>query len=369
MTLIRSLKLSKFRNIDDLDLSLTSGFNFFCGGNGAGKTSLLESLYYLSRGRSFRASNYQKLIKNDSDRFLIYVELISNGNLVQIGFERDSSGLKRIKINGEVINSISEMVSCMTIIFLSSLSYEFFTEGPRIRRQYIDWLAFHVKPSFYEVWSQCQGILKQRNSAIKQQRTKEEVVVWDNELVYLSEQIDFLRNEIVTQLEQYLDRFARALLPNVDLSLQYERGWCQSLGLAAQLKEDLYKDRRLGYTQAGPHRADFKLVTDGAFISDRLSQGQLKVAIFALQLAMGEMLTKQTGKTPVYLLDDLASELDPKNRKLVVKELASAGAQVLVTGIVLEELRGAIGVVDASVFHVEQGVISPAVTTLTAELG
>lgn len=368
MAVLRSLQLASFRNIDSLSLLLHPRFNFFYGDNGAGKTSLLESLYYLSRGRSFRAPHYQKLIQNGQDRFFIYVEAERNGHVTPIGFEREHNGAKRVRIDGENGGAMSEVVSHLPVIFLSSLSYQFFVEGPATRRQYMDWLTFHVKPSFYATWKAYQNLLKQRNSAIKQKRPWSEITVWDKEFASLSQQIDALRKAVVSNLRPYLQQYMSKLLPNISLSLQYEPGWNTEEGLEEGLFQQRFKDMQIGYTQLGPHRADFKLLSGGVFAGDRLSQGQQKIAIFALQLAMGAMLTDEKETTPIYLLDDLASELDSGSRRRLIHELSALKAQVLVTGIVFEELQEVIQAVEGSVFHVKHGKVREAAPFATEKV-
>ncbi len=358
MAIVQTLSLANFRNFVSSQVNLSPGFNFFYGANGAGKSSLLEALYCISCGRSFRSSDYKHLINNQASCFQIHVRLtLSDTNSVVVGFERRQDGQKTIRMDGESAN-IHEMVSCLPVIFLSSLSYQFFTHGPKIRRQFIDWLTFHVKPGFSAQWRGYQAALKQRNSAIKNKQSLNEVRAWDKLLVDSANAVNLMRQEVVENLCVHLRTTNKIFLPELSLDLTYYQGWRSGSDLQYVLNEELHNDRQLGYTRHGAHRADVVLCANFAAANEILSQGQQKIAIFALQLAMGSVLKQQTHATPVYLLDDLASELDEKNRVLVIRQLKETGAQVLITGIVIEELVAAIQESQAILFHVEQGSVT-----------
>lgn len=354
MAHILDISLTSFRNIQIAQLSLSPTVNFVFGENGAGKSSFLESIYYLASGKSFRSSDYLNLIQHQSAAFNLFAKVIRDECLHSLGLSRSQNGNREVRIDANNA-SMANLAAYLPVILLSSFSYQFYTGGPKARRQFLDWLTFHVKHEFYTAWRDFQGLLKQRNKALKQGLSAREVSVWDFDLAIQAEKVQAARADTIEELQPVFAKHVKAVLPMRQVELEYHKGWEQGLGLADQLKEHLARDYQLGYTELGPQRADLQMRVDSCDAGDVLSQGQQKMAVFALQLAMGETLFAETGKKAVFLLDDLASELDAQNRKRIVNELMTMQAQLIITGIELEELSGVIQHSQARVFRVEGG--------------
>lgn len=342
--------------MESAKLNLSPSVNFIFGDNGAGKSSLLEAFYCFSHGKSFRSSDYLNLIRDQSPAFTLHVRVVREGSTYALGLSRSQNGAREARIDANSA-SAANLAAYLPTILLSSFSYLFYTGGPKARRHFLDWLTFHVKHEFHAAWRDFQGLLKQRNKALKQRLSAREVGAWDAELALQAEKIDLARAIVLESLKPVFARHIQAVLPAKQINLQYCRGWSQQTGLDSQLKEQLARDYQLGYTELGPQRADLIMDIEGNFAGDVLSQGQQKMAIFALQLAMGETLLSETGKKPVFLLDDLASELDTLNRQRLVHELMSMQAQLIITGIEFEELSAVIQQSQAKVFQVKQGKV------------
>jgi len=356
MTHITTLQITDFRNLPTVNITPGPCFNIFYGNNGTGKTSILEAIYYFGFGRSFRTSNISRLIRETCDRFSLYSQLSINDSNVSIGIERTLDGNRRLRQNGENIKSIASIAECLPIQLICTDSYRFFHDGPKTRRQFMNWGLFHVEPAFFPLWQRLLQLLKQRNAALKSRHSRSEISIWTNELIDLADKIDNLRQDYVKQLQPLLEDLISKLLETTSLEIEYNPGWDISQGLEAALNQSYFKDQALGYTSRGPHRADLQLRFSGVPAKDILSQGQQKLASYALLLAQGQLL-HQKSKSPIYLIDDLPSELDSDKRSAVTNVLKALGAQVFITGIAQQELSQAIAFEKSQLFHVKQNQI------------
>ncbi len=176
-------------------------------------------------------------------------------------------------------------------------------------------------------------------------------------MIQLAHQFHEYRLNYINHLQPILFEIFSNILPGVDLKLRYYKGWPMDTDLSEALENGLMRDQQLGYTQYGPHRADLQLYIGKAPIGDMLSQGQQKLVAYALHLAQGLLLQKLTEQKPIYLIDDLPSELDPEKRRLISSLLKQLQAQVFITGITADELNGMLPDHSAQMFHVEQGQI------------
>lgn len=354
MSIIDQLKISSFRNLKGTALELSSQFNVFHGDNGAGKTSLLEAIYYLSTGKSFRGTNANGIIQRHAEEFFI-TGRVKQSNIENLaGIACSSSKSRQIKLNGEALKSIAPITRLAPIQFMSPMSYRFFHDGPKIRRQYLDWALFHVKHDFLETWRVLQRALKQRNSALKQQQS---TLPWDEEFIQVANVINQMRSDISEELTPLCLEQLEKLLPEYSFCLEYQRGWSNDKALENVLKENRLRDRQLGYTYFGPQRADIQLLLADKPVQDVLSQGQQKLAAYALHLSLGALLHQKTKSSPIYLIDDLPSELDSNSREKIVEVLKTLGAQAFITGISAKDLAVLQQDSNTRMFHVEQGNI------------
>lgn len=336
--MLEKLRIIDFRNIFEADQELSAHFNVFYGKNGAGKTSLLEALYYLAHGKSFRSHLSKRIIREGAEELIITATTHAEQKNT-IGLSRKLNGEKTIRLNGENLNSIAKITKLLPAQLISVDSYRLFHDGPKARRQILDWGLFHVKHEFHAVWQQFQHALKQRNAALKQRLSFSQVQLWDQELVANAEQLDNYRQTYTQAFQPILERLLDTFLPDYPLQLRYQRGWNKDHALAELLRENQQRDYQLGYTQAGPQRADLMLYTNNTPVQDHLSQGQQKLAAYAMKLAQGILLKQETGTAPLYLIDDLPSELDTEKQTIVLQLLADLEAQICITGINREDFE------------------------------
>lgn len=346
-----------------MSLYLSGNFSVFYGENGAGKTSILEAIYYLFTGKSFRTNLATRIINHDSSALLLTASIINEHASTHdnfIGFEKKRNGERLIKLNQQPLSSIADVTKLMPLQVIGVDSYRFFSDGPKRRRSFLDWGVFHVEHSFLSTWQQFNKVLKQRNAALKMKQSLDDIVIWDQQYIPLCIEIDRVRAHYISQFEVVYNKLFAKLLPDYadQVSLRYKRGWNKEADLETILAERYFQDIAFGHTQSGPHRADIQLYIGNTPADDILSQGQQKLAAYALHLAQGVLLREQVGYSPVYLIDDLPSELDKTRQGLIIDILKQLDAQVLITCISEQDLCQLADEEGAQMFHVEHGSIT-----------
>lgn len=360
---IELLKISHFRNIDDITIDCTPGFNLFYGDNGAGKTSILETINYLSFARSFRTHLHDKLINDNRDYFVIFSKIKNNNISIPLGVQKSRDASIIAHLNESRVKSILEISRFLPIQFVGSNSYRILTDGPKLRRQFFDWGLFYTNPNFYTVWKRFLHVLTQRNAALKARSLKKDVFIWNPEFIELCNMLHLQRKTYFESLTPFFNQIISVWLHSMPIQLSYYPGWDDSLQLSNCLENHFSREIQLGHTIFGPHRADLLILHGNNLAQDILSQGQQKLVSYALRLAQGLHYHAATNKHPVYLIDDLPSELDKNKMELVVSILRKMNSQVFITGIHKEDLV-LIGSADSQhdrMFHVKHGNVSPCV--------
>ncbi len=362
---LKKLDIQGVRNIRQAVLSPASGINLVCGENGSGKTSLLEAIYLLSRGRSFRTRNLKAIINTTVERCTVFCLLADRNAPGQretpLGVTRDALGGFQFKISGRHIRTASELAETLPVLMMNSDSIGLIEGGPGSRRKFLDWGVFHVEHGFRDAWRNFQRCHKQRNYLLRRGSiSMPQLSVWDREFALLSEQVADYRQRYFERLEPASCQVLAALSGVESLDLRLFRGWSPNSTMLEALERDRARDLQAGMTHSGAHRADLKLRCDGRPASEVLSRGQAKLVVLALLIAQGQILGGVAGRTCVYLLDDLAAELDYTHLAGGMELLADMGAQVFITGTNKKTLQGVLpksSVGQTALFHVEQGVV------------
>jgi DNA replication and repair protein RecF len=376
---IQRLEVRGLRNLRHVRLESFGRVNIISGPNGSGKTSLLEAIYLLGMGRSFRSAKTAALISHDMERLVVHGDILgAGGQYHKLGLLKGRDGEQQARIDRKPVSSLVEMARELPLQVLNSDSFSLVDGGPKVRRQFLDWGVFHVKPSFLDLWRRAQRALRQRNSLLRLggQRVRildslggaatlsasnESLDAWEKELALDAERLDLLRQEYLSLLRPHLSQMLAAFPDLPGISLDYRRGWRADQGLLELLQAGRPKDREVGYTQAGPHRATLEIKADGLPAAEVLSRGQQKLLVASLRLAQGACLTEATGRQGVYLVDDLPAELDSEHRRTLGALLAGLGAQVFITSVDADAVRGPLSMEpwfkddDIKRFHVEQG--------------
>src|ERR1700735_3652198 len=246
---LRRLQVTDFRCLQSAVLDLDSRFTLISGANASGKTSLLEAIYMLGRGRSFRTRRLEHLIRRGSERFVVFGEVDGFGRRFSLGVEGSAGGV-RARLGGAKAGSLAELAPLLPVQIIDPEIHRLIEEGPSRRRRFLDWGVFHVEPRFVDDWQRFQQALKQRNAALKARQPRAVVAAWDGELVRYGEAVSTARSGYVRRLAEHAVSVTRNLL-GLELSLSYRTGWARDLSLSEALRQSWNHEQESGGTQAG----------------------------------------------------------------------------------------------------------------------
>lgn len=359
---IRHFKVSGLRNLQPLASDFHPQVNFIYGDNASGKTSILEAIAVLAAGKSFRTSQLKHIFAHEQTTIELEAE-ISDPSLGECSMEslRIKGGDQLLKLNGSVLTSQAEAAHWLPVQVIEPNTFKLLSGSPEERRSFIDWGVFHVEQGFMDDWKTFRKHLKQRNSALKQ-KEEEWLEVWNGAFVESAVAIDSQRKHYLKRFKPAFERALIALDPNIDVSLAYYPGWEKDSELASVLERQKERDVHLGYTQSGPHRAELRIKSGKLPAAEVLSRGQQKTVVAALKIAQGSLFQDETGRQTIYLVDDLASELDEKHRSALCKLLEDLKCQVFITSIDKDKLTDVWQPIASKVFHVEQGLLKEETT-------
>jgi len=344
------LVVEDFRCVQRAELVLDPKQNLIWGSNGSGKTSLLEAIFLLGRGRSFRTRNSERLIRHGQPHLTVFGRIAGDRpNSIGVQVTR-SGGVGTIaRLNGVNARSLTELSQAFPVQVIDPGVHKLVEEGGFRRRRWMDWAVFHVEPGFAEQWVRYTRAVKQRNAALRHQPAQ--AFAWDPEVAKLGEAIAEARLRMLDQL-QPLWRQAISTLCGLDVELHYSRGWSQDISLAQALTDSRARDQAKGLTHSGPHRADVLIRIGSRAAREVLSRGQQKLAAIAMTLAQVRLLREQTDTTPTLLLDDPAAELDAQHLQRFIDLVGQLRSQLVLTS--LQPHFDLFGRAER-VFHVEQG--------------
>ncbi len=350
---LTSLAVREVRCVEQADLDIAPELTLIWGENGSGKTSLLEAIFLLGRGRSFRTRNTERLIRRGQDhlRVIGYVEGV-HGLVRPIGVECGPGGTTA-RVAGHPVASLAELSQVFAVQAIEPGVHRLLEEGGHRRRRWMDWAVFHVEPPFVDHWLRYTRAVKQRNAALRSDPA--EAPVWDPELVRTGEAIAESRRRFLEMLQPYWVKTVTALT-GLDVQLTYLRGWSADRTLQEALVASRPRDELRHLTHAGPHRADIAVRLNGRAAREVLSRGQQKLVAVAMTLAQLQLLQVVTGTTPTLLLDDPAAELDEVRLGLFIEQVIQLRAQLIMTSLSAQSrLFGT----PERTFHVDQGRVQP----------
>ncbi|MBK2106810.1 DNA replication/repair protein RecF [Francisella philomiragia] len=327
---IANLRLQNFRNIPIKSFDFKNSINFIVGKNGSGKTSILESIYFLSHSRSFRSSQLNRIINHDSDEFIIYTKAY-NPDEVVISLSRKKNSNNISKLNSEIQKNHTEITRVLPIQLMNPESFNIINSGAQQRCKVLDWGAFYLDKTFLKIWQQTKFLIKQRNSALKQNYPKIYIEGIDKKLCEFADILDYKRQAYFTKLKPKIYEVLSQFNPDLKLDIDYFRGWNSHKSLVQVLEESFESDNRYNVTNHGPHKADIVLTINHKPIQDIFSRGQQKLLICAIKLAQGEIHNSENENKCIYLIDDITSELDNTHTKTLFSYLKNLKSQVFIT--------------------------------------
>lgn len=341
---MEKLSLCNYRNYEEAEVSFSAGINLVYGKNAQGKTNLLESIYLLCLGRSFRVSKNDELIREEASHFTISGSFILDSKLQKkVVVHCTRNGKKEISVDGKRLQRHSKLFGSFPIVVTSPDDYRISEGGPAERRKFVDILLSQVSVSYLTNLQEYHRILRQRNKLLQDFRegTQHDHGVlepWSAALIEYGCQIMRQRFAFLREFRDVLRRiYAEYTQSNDELGIQWDAS-VSSTDAESEL-EDGFK-RRLnqlraaelatGRTLVGPHRDDLVLYVNGKPLRRFGSRGEHKSALISLKIAEYHFLKEKVQETPVVLLDDYYSELDDEREAKVFKSLTGLG-QVFVT--------------------------------------
>ncbi len=358
---LRRLSVQNLRNLSLVDIELNPHLNVFYGANGSGKTSVLEAISILSLGRSFRSRKFKTLINKDQQAYTVFGVIQDPQGEFPVGVQRGRQAPALIKKNGSICASAAELAESLPVRVMNGHSFGLLEGAPQVRREFLDWLVFHVEPEFFGVWKSYEKCLKQRNSLLRRDKIDPlQLSLWDRELAPLAQRLDDFRAATQARLNPVFNELISGFKGLDMVSIKYSRGWDAAVEFDELLTNTRSRDSELGYTRQGPHRADLRISCDKALALDVLSRGQQKIVVSALMIAQGIVFSQVTNRTCVFLIDDLPAELDENFRQTLAGWLNDMNCQVCVTGVDRHTLLDSWEPYspEKTVFHVKHGVVT-----------
>ncbi len=339
---LKSLELDHFRIYERLRLELPPGEVCLAGANAAGKTSLLEAVYYLATARSFRFAEDRDLVRWGAQGFGLRAVALRDDEETRLALAYRSGG-KTAAVDGERCPRLSAILGRLLTCCFTVEDLDTVRGAAGRRRRFLDLVLGQVSQSYTRAMGELRDCLRQRNAALRADPLdRAAVTAWDRPLSRAAARIIELRRAAVDELAAPAPLiFAEITASRHDLRLDYEGPLEETRLGAADLEEAFIellrrrfeRDRRRGCTTAGPHRDDLALRLDGNDLRRYASRGQQRLAMVALRLAEADFLHQRTGTRPIFLLDDVASELDAETTARVLPALRSRVDQLLLTAL------------------------------------
>lgn len=350
--ILSHLNIHHVRNISSANLRLHPRYTLVYGANGSGKTSLLEAMYLLGTGHSFRTREILPLITQGEPSLTVFARSLAGDSL---SIQKSLSGPTQVKHNNQPCYSSSELARFLPCQVFYHDIFQIIDAGPSVRRSLLDWGLFHVEPSYLGLLKEYRRVLKQRNALLRQESNPSYYKPWDALLVELSYALDKLRADYV---EKWAYSFQTIIekLTDTPCTMTYYRGWDRKnngRSLATLLVGQFSQDLQRQYTYSGAHQADIYFDSEAFKAKLRLSRGQQKIILIALKIAQASLLQGDC----LYLFDDLAAELDTRHQIRVLECLEHVKGQMILTSV--EPLPSSEHLFsEATVFALDEGVFA-----------
>ncbi len=363
-----TIKGEGVRNLHPFKINPAQKISFFWGENGAGKTSILEAICFLSTGRSFRGKTADAFISADLSKSILFGKWFHKETCFRIGLQRDRKNNLVCHLNGAKQQSLQQNNQLFGVKVLTPDIFSVVAGKADQRRNLLDWPLFHVEHLFRKTKSNLNRVLKQRNAVLRSFKNKKLTAAMKNEIQGWNSQLVSIANELHQHREKGAEELETSLLSmsgepgewikKQNLSVVYQSGWPKGKNLQQVLDDSLERDLLKGYTHYGPHRFDLTLFTNKSAVAEVFSRGELKTLAVASQICQINKLVENKQQV-VVLLDDLFAELDSTHSDWCLEQLTGlTGVQTFVTGInIPKRIKQRFLGKGIGWFHVEHGRI------------
>ncbi len=331
--LLEKIRARSFRNIENEEIVFSPGVNLLYGNNAEGKTNLLEAIYYFARGKSFRGVSDRELCSFGADFFEIEASFSSSGRRQSLLYRY--TGKEKIKKrNGAPSDRAQDMIGHFRAVLFHPEHLLLVKGSPQLRRDFLNIAISQIDPVYIRYYTEYKKLLEERNSLLKfLQRgmfvEKEELEVYSLRLAASAAKIAGARKKYVRLLSPTAEEMMKEISSGREqLSLSYEsetKAEEEEEGIRREyerlLLSDVSREVSVGYTLFGPHHDDIDIRLSGHTAKEFASQGQQRSVTLALKVAEGEISSRLTGEYPIFLFDDVMSELDEGRRRFILSSL------------------------------------------------
>ena len=334
--IVERLELTDFRNYESATFDLTAGVTAVIGKNGQGKTNLAEALAYLATLSSFRGAPADALLRAGADAAILRANLRDDdGREILIEAELPRTGRNRVQVNRHKLQRTRDLLGVMRVTVFAPDDLVVVKGGPGDRRRFLDDALVALRTSYDPLRLELDRVVRQRNTLLKQaggRLTDETAVtldVWDARFAELGEQLGYARATLVARCQPMVaEAYEQLAGTATPVELVYEPTW-RNAGLGAALAAARDDDVRRGVSTVGPHRDEIEIGLNGLPARTHASQGEQRTLALAMRLAAHRLVAERTDSTPVLVLDDVLSELDPDRATALLANLPPG--QIVIT--------------------------------------
>ena len=358
---LTELHLRNFRNYEALDYMPAPHLNILVGENAAGKTNILESIFYAALGKSHRTSRDAELIRFEEGYASVKLSLDTTAGTRTIDIGLAKNEKKRLLVDGRRLERSGELMGCLNVVLFAPEDLTLVKEGPAERRRFMNMALSQQYPGYYYLLQAYNAALKQRNALLKSDEVypEEMYLPWEEQLADAGSRITHFRERFSGELAKKAEEIHLRMTGGKErLDIRY-LPCCEELyekeAFLNKLTETRRTDMFRGGTGTGPHRDDMGIEADGIDLRKFGSQGQQRTAALSLKLSEIELVKKITGNTPILLLDDVLSELDSNRQNYLINSINNI--QTLITCTGLDEFVNSRIVIN-KIFKVHDGTVT-----------
>lgn len=321
--ILQKLSILNYKNIASAELNFSPKMNCFIGHNGAGKTNVLDAIYYLSFCRSAQNPIDSQVIRHDQDFFVLeglYQTEQGEPETVYCGMKRGTK--KHFKRNKKEYKRLSEHIGLIPLVVVSPADTLMIEGGSEDRRKLMDIVISQYDRTYIDILSHYNKALQQRNAMLKadEEPNSDVISLWEEQMAIEGERLYAKRQEFVRELEPIFQHYYQSISGGRETVELHYVSHCQRGPLLDVIQRDRFKDRAVGYSLHGVHRDDLEFTLGGHMMKREGSQGQNKTFVIALKLAQFDFLKRTASKTtPLLLLDDIFDKLDAERVEQIVR--------------------------------------------------
>lgn len=342
---IKEIVLSNVRNLKNCKIEFDEKFNVLYGDNAQGKTSLIEAIYYVSTGKSFRTRKILEQICDTKKEMTIFSKTNVGTFSVQLSKEKKSFYISKNKVK------YKEYIGKTLVISFSPEDISLIMDTPENRRRFFNYEISQISPKYLILLIEFQKVLKVRNKLIKENKMGTEIFkIYTKKFVEISKKLSDYRKKYVEELNEYINKKYKEIFDNKNLELNYEKS-CNYEELEKILESKKEKEKSLGFTLYGPHKDEYSFILNKKKVKSFASQGEKKSVIFSLKLAQIEYIIEKTKENPLVLLDDISAYFDEIRKDNLIYYLSHKNIQCFFT--ITNKLN-----IQAKFFYVKDGEIS-----------